>query len=115
MKSRRVAKISQPLRNRLALRNCLPLFMFLAFDFSTSLGHFLVFFPFCPSIIAFSFSVFCILYYGLAIKAPKIDTVKGSSSLIKVFRREAFSSSHSFSFSLFSLTLSFFSHKQNTL
>ena len=81
-----------------------PLFMFPAFDFLTSFGHFLVFFPFCPPVIAFTFGFFGILYYGLAIKALDMHYNRISFINKVSFWREAFNSPASFPFLLFSLT-----------
>ena len=82
-KTRRKEKQKVEERKGVGLRNfstkfpfLVPLFTCLAFDFLTSFGHFLVFFPFCPPVIAFDFGFFGILYEGLAIKAPRLDTVR---------------------------------------
>ena len=89
-------KISQPTK----LPFPAPLFTCPAFDFLTSFGHFLVFFLFCPPVIAFAFGFFGILYEGLAIKAPRLDTVRSSSLIKFLFGWEAFSTSRSFPVSL---------------
>ena len=98
----------QSRRNGVGLQNCLaPLFKYLAplavhpaFEFLTSFGHFLVFFPFCPPVIAFAFGFFWYFVLGVGYKSPRTKHCKTSSLLIKLFWRQAFSSSCSFSFSL---------------
>ena len=50
--------------------------MFPAFDFLTSFGHFLAFFPFCPHCNNACFDTLVILYQVLSIKDPWHDTVR---------------------------------------
>ena len=60
-----------PVRNCLLCATVHP-----AFDILTFLCNFLVFFPFCPIVIVFSFGFFGILFLGLAIKGHRPSTIK---------------------------------------
>ena len=70
-------EISQWVGNYLALRNCLPATVPVAFDFLTLLSLF-GFLPNLSPCISLCFGYFGILYEGLALKARRQDIVRKS-------------------------------------